>query len=97
MEDEAGLICAPDYPKPRSCLLQIVDSLGGRMTTVLRKRFGLDDGRCWTLAEVAEMYGVTPERIRQAEAKALRKMRQPECINILAEMAPDYGVEVYDA
>ena len=44
---------------------------------MLRLRFGLDDGSCKTLEEVGQMFGVTRERIRQIEAKALRKLRHP--------------------
>ena len=45
---------------------------------VIRKRFGMYDGRCWTLEQVGEVYGVTRERIRQIEARAIRKMRNPK-------------------
>ncbi|MBO4420733.1 MAG: RNA polymerase sigma factor RpoD, partial [Lachnospiraceae bacterium] len=44
---------------------------------VLRLRFGLDDGRARTLEEVGKVFDVTRERIRQIEAKALRKLRHP--------------------
>ena len=52
-------------------------TLTEREEQVLRLRFGLDDGCCKTLEEVGQMFGVTRERIRQSEAKALRKLRHP--------------------
>ena len=55
----------------------ILDSLTPREAKVLRLRFGIDMPSEYTLEEVGEMFGVTRERIRQIEAKALRKMRHP--------------------
>ena len=54
-----------------------IDSLTPREAKVLRLRFGLADGRCHTLEEVGKEFGVTRDRIRQIEAKALRKLRHP--------------------
>ena len=56
---------------------QALSTLTDREHQVLRMRFGLDDGRSQTLEEVGNQFGVTRERIRQIEAKALRKMRDP--------------------
>ncbi|MBX5491611.1 MAG: RNA polymerase sigma factor RpoD [Chloroflexi bacterium] len=56
---------------------EVLDSLSGRERRVLQLRFGLDDGRQRTLEEVGHEFGVTRERIRQIEAKALRKLRHP--------------------
>ena len=55
----------------------MLDSLTGRERRVLRLRFGLEDGRARTLEEVGKEFNVTRERIRQIEAKALRKLRHP--------------------
>jgi RNA polymerase primary sigma factor len=55
----------------------VLDSLTGRERRVLQLRFGLEDGRARTLEEVGREFNVTRERIRQIEAKALRKLRHP--------------------
>jgi RNA polymerase primary sigma factor len=55
----------------------VLDSLTGRERRVLQLRFGLEDGRARTLEEVGKEFNVTRERIRQIEAKALRKLRHP--------------------
>ena len=58
-------------------LSEVLDTLTEREQKVLRLRFGLDDGRARTLEEVGKEFDVTRERIRQIEAKALRKLRHP--------------------
>ena len=58
-------------------LEEVLDTLTSREERVLRLRFGLEDGRARTLEEVGQVFGVTRERIRQIEAKALRKLRHP--------------------
>lgn len=58
-------------------LMQVLGTLTSREEKVLRLRFGLDDGRARTLEEVGKEFDVTRERIRQIEAKALRKLRHP--------------------
>ena len=56
---------------------EVLDTLTERESRVLQLRFGLEDGRGRTLEEVGREFGVTRERIRQIEAKALRKLRHP--------------------
>lgn len=61
----------------RNALLNALDSLTPREADVIRLRTGFDDNRPLTLEDVGAIYGVTRERIRQIEAKALRKLRHP--------------------
>jgi len=61
----------------REDIKEVIALLSPRERDVLRLRFGLDDGHQRTLEEVAELFGVTRERIRQIEAKVLRKLRHP--------------------
>ncbi len=58
-------------------MTEVLAKLSTRERDVLRLRFGFDDGRQRTLDEVGNLFGVTRERIRQIEAKALRKLRDP--------------------
>lgn len=66
-------------------LADVLDTLTEREENVLRLRFGLDDNRSRTLEEVGQVFGVTRERIRQIEAKALRKLRHPSRSKLLKD------------
>ncbi|MEE9111933.1 MAG: RNA polymerase sigma factor RpoD [Lactobacillus sp.] len=66
-------------------LAEVLDTLTDREENVLRLRFGLDDDNPRTLEEVGRVFGVTRERIRQIEAKALRKLRHPSRSNQLRD------------
>jgi RNA polymerase primary sigma factor len=68
---------AASYEMLKEQISEVLDTLTEREESVLRLRFGLDDGRSRTLEEVGKVFGVTRERIRQIEAKALRKLRHP--------------------
>jgi RNA polymerase primary sigma factor len=68
---------AATYQMQREAVEEVLASLSDRERRVLRLRFGLDDGRPRTLEEVGREFNVTRERIRQIEAKSLRKLRHP--------------------
>ncbi|MBQ7965187.1 MAG: RNA polymerase sigma factor RpoD [Ruminococcus sp.] len=68
---------AASHTMLREQLMEVLDTLTPREEKVLRLRFGLEDGRSRTLEEVGKEFNVTRERIRQIEAKALRKLRHP--------------------
>jgi RNA polymerase primary sigma factor len=69
----------------REDLENVLGTLSPRERDVLRLRYGLDDGRMKTLEEIGQIFNVTRERIRQIEAKALRKLRHPNRNSILKE------------
>ncbi len=68
---------ATSYTLLREQLSEVLHTLTPREESVLRLRFGLEDGRTRTLEEVGQQFNITRERIRQIEAKALRKLRHP--------------------
>lgn len=80
LEDQAAETPAASVTQQllRQDIVSAMASLSPRERDVLRLRFGLDDGRFRTLEEVGDLFGVTRERIRQIEAKALRKLRHPQ-------------------
>jgi DNA-binding CsgD family transcriptional regulator len=73
----AGEVELPANLLLKAQVAAVLESLTGRERRVLQLRFGLEDGRARTLEEVGVEFGVTRERIRQIEAKALRKLRHP--------------------
>ena len=76
-EDSPSPQDSASYTMLREQLTEVMKTLTPREARVLRLRFGLDDGKARTLEEVGKQFNVTRERIRQIEAKALRKLRHP--------------------
>lgn len=76
---------AATYTLLHEQLMEVLSTLTEREQKVLRLRFGLDDGRPRTLEEVGRQFNVTRERIRQIEAKALRKLRHPSRSKVLKD------------
>ena len=76
-EDASEPSEAASYTLLKEQLIDVLDTLTPREEKVLKRRFGLEDGRTRTLEEVGKEFNVTRERIRQIEAKALRKLRHP--------------------
>jgi RNA polymerase primary sigma factor len=76
-EDVPSPADAAAFSMLKEQLVEVLSTLTDREQEVLRLRFGLDDGRARTLEEVGQQFKVTRERIRQIEAKALRKLRHP--------------------
>ena len=76
-DDAPAPAVAAAFTMLKEQLINVLDTLTPREEKVLRLRFGLDDGRARTLEEVGKEFNVTRERIRQIEAKALRKLRHP--------------------
>ncbi len=75
--ESASPVDATNYNMMREQLSEVLSTLAPREEMVLKLRFGLDDGHPRTLEEVGEAFDITRERIRQIEAKALRKLRHP--------------------
>ena len=76
-EDASEPAEAASYTLLKEQLIDVLDTMTPREEKVLKLRFGLEDGRTRTLEEVGQEFNVTRERIRQIEAKALRKLRHP--------------------
>jgi RNA polymerase primary sigma factor len=78
-----GPVQAANKNMLRERLLMVIDSLSAREREIVKLRFGLGDGYIYTLEEVGRIFKVTRERVRQIEAKALRKLRHPSRSNQL--------------
>ena len=86
-ESELGMFIEDEFsPTPLQCayqsmlkekLQEVLSTLSPREALILQMRFGLNDGTSYTLEEVGQKFGLTRERIRQIEGKALRRLRHP--------------------
>merc|ERR1712151_1393108 len=74
METPIGIA---SYGMLKDDISRLICTLNAREQVVIRMRFGLDDGKAKTLEEIGRRFSVTRERIRQIEARALHKLRQP--------------------
>lgn len=92
---ELGDLVPDDAPGPaatvaaasiRPCLDAALRTLSEREVAVLTQRFGLDDDQPRTLDEIGRRHGLTRERVRQIEAKALNRLRQPSRARVLADL-----------
>jgi RNA polymerase primary sigma factor len=79
IEDSDAIVAmdAVSFSLLQDHLTQVLTTLTEREAGVIRLRFGLTDGRPWTLEEIGQVYGVTRERIRQIESKTMSKLRHP--------------------
>jgi RNA polymerase primary sigma factor len=84
----------PLYDTHQQALKQSIDEALGilnyREREILRLRYGLTDGYAYTLEEVGKIFSVTRERVRQIESKAVRKLQQPQRVNVLASFVEGY-------
>ncbi len=78
----------------KDCIRQVLDDLSYREREILRLRYGLVDGYAYTLEEVGQIFSVTRERVRQIEAKAVRKLQQPCKSKALASFVDQYPEEI---
>ena len=76
-DDDATLIPSITHDILRRDIMDVMENLSPRERDLLKLRFGLDDGKTRTLEEVGLLFGITLERVRQLEAKALHKLRHP--------------------
>ena len=84
-EDSPAPADAASYTLLKEQLNEVLDTLTPREAQVLRLRFGLLDGKTRTLEEVGKEFKITRERIRQIEAKAIRKLRHPSRSKLLRD------------
>jgi DNA-directed RNA polymerase delta subunit len=74
---------------PSKLVSEVINALNPRLKEVISKRYGLKDGRRYTLEAIGKQFGITRERVRQIEAEAFRQLRQPE---VLSKLEPIFGL-----